>query len=141
MPSPATLAARFNFSARPCGSENELDWPWVRRSSSSARALPAPWREDARPIPDTTQPPAPTSVRPPAKMPPTITAAVTAFSASRPFFGRDVIVDDGLHRLHSGRTVDSLVEPIPPEPDFLALFGGKNFPDVLDQGHAIWRIG
>src|SRR5262245_18824142 len=25
MPSPATLAARFNFSARPCGSENELD--------------------------------------------------------------------------------------------------------------------
>src|SRR5262245_17570910 len=40
--------------------------------------------------------------------------------------GRDVIVDDGLHRLHSGRTVDSLVEPIPPEPDFLARW--QEFP-------------
>src|SRR4029078_994603 len=46
-------------------------------------------------------------------------------------FGRDPIVDDGQHRLHSGLKVDFFIEPAPPEPDFLALFGRKNFPDVL----------
>ncbi|MGB6351824.1 MAG: hypothetical protein WBG10_17540, partial [Pseudolabrys sp.] len=56
-------------------------------------------------------------------------------------FSRNPIVEDGQHRLSSGLEVDFFVEPIPSEPDFLTLFGRKNFPDALDQGLAIGCVG